>query len=65
MKKVICGITTEKHEKDITMLGYQDIRVDNYQCEKRIFLGNTTSYIDLILEALKKRFKEWFKALKN
>ena len=56
MNKVISGIKAKTDEKGTTTFSYQDIRVDNYQCKKRSILENTTSYIDLILEALKKQF---------
>ena len=64
MNKVISGIKAKTHEKEIATFSYQDIRVDNYQCEKSSFLKDTMSYINLSLEALKKQFKERFKALK-
>ena len=63
MNKVISGIKAETHEKGIVTFSYQDIRVDDYQCEKSSFLKDTMSYINLSLEALKKQFKEQFKAL--
>ena len=57
INKVISEIKVETDKKGITTFSYQDIKVDNYQCEKKSILENTTSYIKLILEALKKLFK--------
>ena len=54
INKVISEIKVETDKKWITTFSYQDIKVDNYQCEKKSILENTTSYIKLILEALKK-----------
>ena len=51
MNKVISEIKGERDEKGITTFSYKDIRVDNYQCEKRVSskIHQVTSILSLKL----------------
>ena len=55
LHKVMSGVKVEQNENG-TLYKYQDITLHNCEREKESIRRNTTTYIDMIREALTERF---------